>query len=195
MKELAGGSYKFAADPSEAVFLGVDGGAALPNADRYVQMVIGPQDAYLDAAVSSRLAPTVTSRTLDVSATGEADANVATWLGTAPNALVAGNVSALANAITNGAIAAASFTAGAVDASALATDAATEIATALLDLANGVETGTTVRQALRIIGAMLAGNASGGPAGSVFRGLGLPATTRVTAVATAVGDRTMTLTP
>jgi len=216
--ELAGGSYKFAADPSEAVFLGVDGGAGLANADRYVQMVIGPQDAYLDAAVSSRLAPTVASRTLDVSATGEADANVATWLGSAPaaltasgyvqsillrwltdnaggtpNALASGNVSALANAITNGIIAAATFAANAVDANALAADAANEVADALLDRTNGVETGRTLRDAIRRIASVVAGNASGGPGNSDFKALGNSGTSRVQSVADATGNRTVTL--
>jgi len=58
-------------------------------------------------------------------------------------------------------ITAAKFAAGAVDAAALALDAAQEIANALLDLANGVETGFTPRQALRLILAALAGKLSG----------------------------------
>lgn len=70
-------------------------------------------------------------------------------------------------------------------------------ATDLLDLANGVESGVTLRQALRAIAAMLAGIASGGETGTeVFKGIGQAAggTTRVTATDDASGNRTaMTL--
>lgn len=70
------------------------------------------------------------------------------------------------------------------------------VATALLDLANGVETGYTVRQTLRIMAAVLAGKVSGYPAGpGVFRNLA-DAADRVSATNDANGNRTaMTLTP
>jgi hypothetical protein len=44
---------------------------------------VGESLGFLDAAVTSRLAPTVAARTLDVSADGDAEANVTKWLGTA----------------------------------------------------------------------------------------------------------------
>lgn len=60
-----------------------------------------------------------------------------------------------------GSITAAAVATGAIDADALAADAANEIADALLDRAAGVETGMTMRQALRVITAALAGKLSG----------------------------------
>lgn len=108
--------------------------------------------ANLDAAVTSRLAPTVAARTLDVSATGEAGVdwanvggqatavnlsatttnlvNIATTA-TAVTSLAAGAITAAsiaADAITaakiaDGAIDALTFAAGAIDAAAIATDA------------------------------------------------------------------------
>jgi hypothetical protein len=69
------------------------------------------------------------------------------------------------------------------------------IAAALLDLANGCETGYTVRQSLRLIASMVAGKSSGGPGTSVYRNLA-DAADRVTTVADASGNRTtMTHTP
>lgn len=62
------------------------------------------------------------------------------------------------------------------------------VAAALLDLANGCEAGYTVRQTLRIMAAVLAGKASGGPSGSTFRNLPDTAN-RVAATADANGDR------
>jgi hypothetical protein len=69
---------------------------------------------------------------------------------------------------------------------------AAAITTALLDLTNGIETGTTPRQAIRAIASMLAGIISGGGTGTeVFKGIGLASdgTTRVTVVADANGNR------
>jgi len=69
------------------------------------------------------------------------------------------------------------------------------VASALLDLASGVETSFTVRQTLRLMAAMLCGKSSGGPGASVFRNMGDSAD-RVTTVADVNGNRTtMTLTP
>ena len=62
-----------------------------------------------------------------------------------------------------------------------------------LSLANGVETGTTVRQALRAMAAVLAGNVSGaGTAEETFEGIGV-STTRVTNAGNIAGDRDITL--
>lgn len=69
------------------------------------------------------------------------------------------------------------------------------VATALLDLANGVETSYTVRQALRLIAAVLCGKASGGPTNVIFRNMGDTAN-RVVTIADGNGNRsTVTLLP
>ena len=52
--EIGSGGYKFAAAPTEAYFVVVDGGATLVNAERYKVMQITPHDADLDAQVSTR---------------------------------------------------------------------------------------------------------------------------------------------
>jgi hypothetical protein len=64
------------------------------------------------------------------------------------------------------------------------------IAAAILDLANGVETGKTVRQALRAIAAALAGKVTGG--GAAYAAIGNPATLRLSVVDDGAGDRTVT---
>lgn len=69
--------------------------------------------------------------------------------------------------LADAAITAAKFAADAIDANALKADAATEIANALLDLANGIETGHTPRQALRTIYAASAGKVSGADGATV----------------------------
>lgn len=104
------------------------------------------------------------------------------WDARTPAALVSGRMDASVGAMA----------ANVITAAATAADFGTEVANALLDLANGVETGTTMRQALRAIAAVLAGNASGGPDNSVFDGIGV-STDRVTSVADEDGDRTITL--
>jgi hypothetical protein len=63
------------------------------------------------------------------------------------------------------------------------------VASVLLDLANGVEVGYTLRQTLRLMAAAVAGKASGGPGGTVFRNLPDSAD-RITSVADASGNRT-----
>lgn len=69
------------------------------------------------------------------------------------------------------------------------------VATALLDLANGVETSYTVRQALRLVASVLCGKASGGPTNVVFRNLGDTAN-RVVTISDGNGNRsTVTLLP
>ncbi len=90
----------------------------------YVELVAyDPEDAValgltrLDAAISSRLAPTTAARTLDILATGEAAADVTLWRGSAPNVLQSGRVDAFAGVIATDAI----------DNLAFATSAVTEI--------------------------------------------------------------------
>lgn len=67
------------------------------------------------------------------------------------------------------------------------------IATGVLDAANGVETGVTLRQAMRYIGAMLAGKVTGAGTGSeTFYAMGNPATARVIHTVDASKNRTST---
>lgn len=109
---------------------------------------------------------------------------------------VGGNVTGSVGSIATGGIASASFAEGAINAAAIATDAlgslelsagaANEVATALLDLADGVETGFTVRQVLRGMAAVMLGKSSSD--GAVYRDL--PDTkARVTAVLDDDGNR------
>lgn len=60
--------------------------------------------------------PTTAGRSINVSAAGEADANVAKWLTGTPNALQSGRVDSYLGAVAAGVIAAASFASGALDA-------------------------------------------------------------------------------
>jgi hypothetical protein len=65
----------------------------------------------------------------------------------------------------------------------------------IFDKADGVETGFTLRQALRLMAAVLCGKVSGGPDHPVFTNL-QQTTSRVDSVADANGNRTtVTLTP
>lgn len=132
--------------------------------------------ANLDAAVTTRLAPTVAARTLDVSAGGEAGvdwANVGSPTTTvglsgttiATSQVVAsmtGNVGGSVASIATGGISAASFAAGAIDNAAIATDAigSAELAASAVDeilddqLSDSIPAdGTlpTVRQALYMV--------------------------------------------
>jgi hypothetical protein len=66
-----------------------------------------------------------------------------------------------------GGIQATSFAAGAIDAASAGADLGPELATALLDLAAGVETNRTLRQAMRLILAALVGKLSGAETTSV----------------------------
>ncbi|MCR4294781.1 MAG: hypothetical protein NUW21_04555, partial [Elusimicrobia bacterium] len=70
---------------------------------------------------------------------------------------------------------------------------AAENATELLDQANGVETGVTVRKALRAIAAESAGDVTGTVSAPVFGAIANAATPRITAAATDAGLRTNTL--
>lgn len=102
--------------------------------------------------------------------------------------------------IANGAIDAATFAAGAIDAAAiatdavgaaeLATDAANEIADALLDRAAAIETGITPRQALRLITAAEAGKLSGAATTTVtIRNASADTKDRIVATVDASGNR------
>lgn len=96
---------------------------------------------------------------------GRPEVNASHAAGTAWNSGAIG-----ANTLASDTITAAKIAADAIGASELASDAAQEIADALLDRTAGVETSWTVRQALRIMLAVLAGKASGlGTTTAVFR--------------------------
>ncbi len=70
------------------------------------------------------------------------------------------------------------------------------IAAALLDLADGVETGYTLKQALRLIAATVAGQRSNcGTTSEQYDALGAPGTARVVGNLDSSGDGTPTLTP
>jgi hypothetical protein len=79
--------------------------------------------------------------------------DVGLWLGSAPNALVAGDVPANVRAFLAGAITAAAFAVNSLDATALATDFGQEIADRLLERAiqGGTDTGRKVKSAFRRI--------------------------------------------
>ena len=131
------------------------------------------------------------------SITGKPKVDVDAWLGTAaatptvagvPEVDVthfAGTAATVAAGIPETKVA--SIAANAVSASALATDAVTEITDAILALV--IETGYTLKQTLRLIAAAVAGKVSGGPGSPVFRSLDDSAN-RITATASVVGDRT-----
>ena len=69
------------------------------------------------------------------------------------------------------------------------------VAAALLDKSNGIEAGYTLKQALRLVSAVLAGKVSGGPDAPAFRSLDDSAA-RVVMSADSSGNRTsVTLSP
>ena len=118
---------------------------------------------------------------------------------TAPN-LVGGRFDASVGAMANAVITAAAHAAGAIDAAAiaadaigaseLATDAANEIADALLDRANAIETGLTLRQAMRLIAAADAAKLSGAATATVvIRNAVADSKDRITATVDADGNR------
>lgn len=121
---------------------------------------------------------------------------------------VVGSVASVTAGVSvgTGGIVSGSFAAAAVDAAAIATDAlgsaeiaatgANKIADALLDRSNGVETGFTPRQTLRLIGASVAAKLSGAATTTVtIRALDDSAD-RIAATVDSNGNRTaVTLTP
>lgn len=120
----------------------------------------------IDAAVTSRLAPTVAARTLDVSAGGEAGvdwANVGsptTVVGLSGTTVLASTTATNVTTVSTGAITSGSFAAGAIDAAAIAANAIGSsefaqtardaVADALIarNVAGGSSTGRTVKYAL-----------------------------------------------
>lgn len=92
----------------------------------------------IDVAISSRLAPTVASRTLDVTATGAAGIDLGNVENQSTTLTLSGTTIATASAVTTvnglaaGVITSTSIATGAIDADALAADAGTEIAAAVL---------------------------------------------------------------
>jgi len=83
-----------------------------------------------------------------------------------------------------------------LDAIKVVTDALTDpdtIAAALLDLANGIETGVTLRQAQRAQSAVAAGKRAGGPGTTAFSAINNTGTTRVTSTTDEDGDGTIAL--
>ncbi len=139
------------------------------------------------------------------SVTGNVGGNVVGSVGSVVGAVgsvtgnVGGNVTGSVGSIATGGIAAASFAAGAIDnaaiaanaigASELATDAVTEIANGLLDLADAVEVGITVRQSLRGYAAALLGKASGMATTTGVMRAADDSKTRITATLDASGNR------
>jgi hypothetical protein len=83
--EIGGGAYKFTATPAEALFVRVDAGAALTDPDRYKVLQITPNDADLDAAITTRSTLTAqqvweyATRTLSSFGSLVADAAAAVW--------------------------------------------------------------------------------------------------------------------
>lgn len=108
-----------------------------------------------------------------------------------PAALVAGRIDASVGAMASGTVTAAAIAADAIDADALAADVGTELATALLDMANAIETGLTPRQALRLIASTTAGKLSGaGTATETFRNAVADSKNRIVATVDSAGNRT-----
>lgn len=123
---------------------------------------------------------------LVLTAAGRVD--VGLWLGSAPNALVSGDVPANVRAFLAGALTSAAFAVDAIDAVALKADAAQEIADALLDRASAIE-GFTPRQLARLMASVLLGKVSGLPTAPAYRDLA-DTKDRVTASTDADGNRT-----
>lgn len=110
--------------------------------------------------------------------------NVTQWLGVAPNALASGRVDALVGAMNTGVIASGTIASAELN----------NIADALLDRANGIETGVTPRLALRYTASAVAGNLTGGnTTTTVIAGVGV-ATTRITAATPDANGNTRTVT-
>ena len=166
----------------------------------------------IDAAVSTRLASASYTAPLDAAGTrtavGLASANLDTQLaaiddyidtevaaiynriGAPAGASIAADVAAVAALVAASAIRSALGLASAnLDTQIDAIPTAAENASALLDKADGVETGYTPKQALRLMAAVLCGKVSGGPGSPVFRNLADSAN-RVSATADSSGNRT-----
>lgn len=114
---------------------------------------------------------------LSIDANGRVD--LSKVLGSAVNPLISGRLDSNVQAMATGVL----------DAAALASDAANEVADALLDRANAIETGLTPRLAWRYSAASLAGVLSGAATTTVtVAGVGV-GTTRISATVDADGNR------
>lgn len=176
----------------------------------------------LDAAVTSRLAPTVAGRTLDVSGGGEAGID---WANIGNNTTAVNLSGTAVKAVADG-VTVASLASDSVNAAAISTDAGAELAAAVwaaatrtltsganIVLAKG--TGVTgfndpsaAQAAAAVFGTQVEtgvtfaqvcevmGSALGGTVtlnGSTYAALGNPGTTRIQATTDGAGDRTVTL--
>jgi len=160
--------------------------------------------ANLDAAVSTRLASaSYTAPPTAAQNRAEMDANstkLANLDATVSSRLASGSYTAPPSAAANRAEMDSNSTQlakiGTPAGASLAADIA-GVPTALLDLANGVETGLTLRQAMRLIAAAEAGQISGAATTTiVIKAAGVPGTTRITATVDADGNRSsLTLNP
>lgn len=104
--------------------------------------------------------------------------------------LIPANPASTTNITSASGVTVAAIGLNAITAAAIASDAGEELANALLDLTNGVETSTTLRQAFRIIVAALAGKVNGA-AGTTINIRNLADTlNRITATVDADGNRT-----
>lgn len=103
---------------------------------------------------------------------------------------VGGNVTGSVGSVAAGGITAISIATGAIDADALAADAGTELATAILDLTDGVETSYTLRQALRLILSAAAAKLSGAATTSITIRDVNDSKNRIAATVDASGNRT-----
>lgn len=107
-----------------------------------------------------------------------------------PAALVGGRIDASVGAVAANAITAASIATGAIDADAIAADAANEIADALLDRADAIEVGLTLRQAMRVEAAAAGGKLSGAATATVtIRNAQADSKDRIVASVDANGNR------
>lgn len=112
-----------------------------------------------------------------------------------PAALVGGRIDSSVGAMANSVITTAAYAPAAIDNTVISSNANTAIANALFDQANGVETGLTLRQWLRLGGAVLLGKASGlATATAVFRAAVSDSKDRVTATDDVDGNRTAVIT-
>lgn len=111
---------------------------------------------------------------------------------TSLSGLTVDTVTTLTNlpAVPNNWLTAAGIAADAITAGKVAADVGAELAAALLDLANAVETGVTVRQALRLMASALGGVLDGAATATVTsKAAANSGTTRITATVDADGNR------
>jgi len=217
ISEIGGGQYRLAMSAADtdgdSVGYLFTATSCLPYAPTAIMTQANPTDGVgfglsrFDAAVSSRMA-TYTQPTGFLAATFPGGTLSNTTNQTAGTVTTATNLTNLptipanwltAAGINAGAITAAKFGAGAIDATAIAANAigssqlaataADEVANALLDLTDGVETSLTLRQAIRLILSAAAGKLSGAATSTVtIRNVG-DTKARITATVDADGNR------